>query len=147
MSRPVPEGSVLAISAEGNGHGVYFFCPGCQQIHKVWSQQYPNELTGSGWKWNGDFIKPTFEPSILVRGTKFTEKGERDYQAWLAAGTPDLPKDYQFESQPNICHSFVRDGMIQFLSDCSHKLAGQTVPLPAAPLEQRNSEGRTTKLD
>lgn len=28
------------------------------------------------------------------------------------------------------CHSFVRDGNIEFLSDCDHKLAGQTVPIP-----------------
>lgn len=27
------------------------------------------------------------------------------------------------------CHSFIRDGQIQFLSDCDHALAGQTVPL------------------
>jgi len=28
------------------------------------------------------------------------------------------------------CHSFVRDGMIQFLSDSWHKLKGQTVEIP-----------------
>jgi Family of unknown function (DUF6527) len=28
------------------------------------------------------------------------------------------------------CHSFVRDGKIEFLSDCTHALAGQTVELP-----------------
>lgn len=28
------------------------------------------------------------------------------------------------------CHSFVTNGKIQFLADCSHKLAGQTVELP-----------------
>jgi len=28
------------------------------------------------------------------------------------------------------CHSFVTDGKIQFLNDCSHELAGQTVDLP-----------------
>lgn len=27
------------------------------------------------------------------------------------------------------CHLYLRDGMIQFLNDCSHKLAGQTVPM------------------
>lgn len=31
---------------------------------------------------------------------------------------------------PSVCHSFVRDGRIQFLSDCTHKLANQTVDLP-----------------
>ena len=28
------------------------------------------------------------------------------------------------------CHSFVKNGRIQFLTDCEHELAGQTVELP-----------------
>lgn len=28
------------------------------------------------------------------------------------------------------CHSFVTDGKIQFLSDCSHAKAGMTIDLP-----------------
>ncbi|MCZ4340562.1 hypothetical protein O4H52_03015 [Sphingomonadaceae bacterium G21617-S1] len=34
---------------------------------------------------------------------------------------------------PAVCHSFVRNGQIEFLSDCTHALAGQTVPLPPFP--------------
>ncbi len=30
----------------------------------------------------------------------------------------------------NRCHSFVRDGLIRFLDDCSHELKGQTVEIP-----------------
>ena len=30
-----------------------------------------------------------------------------------------------------VCHHFVQAGMIQFLGDCTHALAGQTVELPA----------------
>ena len=30
-----------------------------------------------------------------------------------------------------LCHSFVRDGNIQFLTDCEHELAGETVALGA----------------
>ncbi len=29
-----------------------------------------------------------------------------------------------------MCHSFIKEGKIQFLNDCWHKLAGQTVELP-----------------
>ncbi|MHC8396108.1 hypothetical protein ACYZT8_21075 [Pseudomonas sp. LB3P93] len=29
-----------------------------------------------------------------------------------------------------VCHSFVIDGCIQFLGDCTHELASQTVDLP-----------------
>lgn len=28
------------------------------------------------------------------------------------------------------CHSFIRDGKIEFLNDCSHALKSTTVPLP-----------------
>lgn len=31
------------------------------------------------------------------------------------------------------CHCFVRAGMIEFLNDCTHALAGKTVPLPDFP--------------
>jgi len=31
------------------------------------------------------------------------------------------------------CHLFLGDGKIDFLSGCSHALAGQTVPLPDPP--------------
>ena len=32
------------------------------------------------------------------------------------------------------CHTFVTDGRIQFLGDCTHALAGQTVDLPDWPV-------------
>lgn len=52
------------------------------------------------WVWNGSLEKPTLEPSIL---TRYDDK---------------------------ICHSFLRDGVFQFLGDCTHELAGQMVPIP-----------------
>ena len=98
---------------------VIFWCPGCEENHGVWTET-PNDLTGSKWKWNGSLDKPTFSPSILVRGTvPITDDEHRR----IMAGE-------KIEPVPKQCHSFVRDGMIEFLSDCTHKLAGQTVPLP-----------------
>lgn len=55
------------------------------------------------WGFNGDLNKPTVEGSVLV--------------TWPHKGGTD------------ICHSFVKDGMIQFLDDCTHELKGQTVEL------------------
>ena len=49
---------------------------------------------------NRDPNNPTFEPSLMWNFT-----------------------------QSYICHSYIRNGMIQFLSDCTHPLVGQTVPL------------------
>lgn len=51
------------------------------------------------WSWNGDTEKPTFKPSVLTRC------GE------------------------HLCHSFVNDGLVKFLSDCSHEYAGKTMEL------------------
>lgn len=78
-----------------------FWCPGCREHHGVFVDrpERPN------WGWNGDLVRPTFTPSILVTW----EWGER--------------------REKKVCHSYVRDGQIQFLSDSTHALAGQTVPL------------------
>jgi len=56
----------------------------------------------SGWTFNGDVEKPTFSPSLLVWGSRPEER----------------------------CHLFMKDGKIQFLSDCHHELAGKTVECP-----------------
>jgi hypothetical protein len=37
------------------------------------------------------------------------------------------------EGGKDVCHSFVRDGQIQFLGDCTHALKGQTVERPEWP--------------
>lgn len=53
------------------------------------------------WEFNGDMDKPTFSPSLNVN-------------------MGDLGR----------CHSFVKNGFIQFLGDCTHELKGQTVKIP-----------------
>jgi hypothetical protein len=63
---------------------------------------------GSGWDWNGSLDSPTLSPSVLVYEHKSSPP---------------------FKDQPR-CHVFIRDGKIQFLSDCTHELAGQTVDVP-----------------
>ena len=57
------------------------------------------------WAFNGDLrerSKPTFSPSMLVNGSDPEKR----------------------------CHSFVKDGNIQFLGDCYHELKNMTMPLP-----------------
>lgn len=93
---------------------VIFFCPGCNEHHG------PIVDGSRGWTWNGSLDSPTFSPSILVRGTvRITD----EEHARIMAGEKVDPK-------PLVCHSFVTDGRIKFLSDCTHSLAGQTVDLP-----------------
>lgn len=55
------------------------------------------------WEFNGNKESPTISPSVLV-----------------------LPSANGYIKR---CHSFVRDGKIEFLGDSDHKLAGQTVEL------------------
>lgn len=62
---------------------------------------YIHALSPEVHKFNGNLHSPTFSPSCL--------------QNWDPA---------------SVCHSYITDGKIQFLSDCSHSLAGQTVELP-----------------
>jgi len=98
------------------------FCPACQCGHVFnTTPQNPNGMGGfkDVWTFNGDFENPTFRASMLVTGTQ--ELTEEEYQRVMSG--EKIPK------RPTICHSFVTDGKIEFLGDCTHNLAGQTVDL------------------
>ena len=101
---------------EAEGNRVHFWCPGCDEVHGI---------TVGTWAWNGDLDLPTFTPSILIRGNQ-----------WPKDEYPEHHKPAHSRVAPGddtICHSFVTGGRVQFLSDCTHALAGQTVDLPAWP--------------
>lgn len=84
---------------------VWFWCPGCEEAHCV---NVGGTEPGPKWAWNGSLDRPTFSPSLLV---------------W-----------HGDEAKPTKrCHSFVVDGRIQFLGDCSHQLANSTVDIPQPP--------------
>lgn len=80
-----------------------FHCPACDTEHHVGV----GPSSKPSWDWNNDMNHPTFSPSILT------------WKRWRG-------KDEQR------CHSYVRDGKIQFLNDCEHSFAGKTVDLPDA---------------
>ena len=87
-------------SGLGN-HNYAFHCPGCDDLHTIRYQG-----TEPVWQVTGAAENvPTVSPSIMVNG------GKRNPEA-------------------HTCHSFIKDGQIQFLGDCMHALAGQTVALP-----------------
>jgi len=81
---------------------VAWHCPGCDGQHGV---PVNGHHSGNGWYWNESLDLPTLLPSILVN---------------VGGSNPTEP----------ICHTFITDGNIRFLGDCTHKLAGQTVPIP-----------------
>jgi hypothetical protein len=83
-----------------NSPGEYvFYCPGCESNHLI--NISPNRA--SFHKLTGTSEKPTIRASVLSRGD-------------VKSGKPR-------------CHSFVTDGKIKFLEDCTHNLAGKTVTL------------------
>lgn len=105
---------VIGISwTDGDRSGSYqalkFKCPGCASADKTGLHMLPVSGDSNGkpmWDYDGNDDAPTLSPSILTR------------------------------TGPNesfVCHSYIRAGMIEFLADSTHELAGQTVPLP--PLE------------
>jgi hypothetical protein len=92
-----------------------FYCEGCKGNHTI------NE----SWTFNGDYERPTFTPSILVRNGHYVD-GHGD-SCWCTYNAEHPDQTAPFKC--GVCHSFVTDGKIQFLSDCTHELAGQTIVL------------------
>jgi hypothetical protein len=88
---------------------VAYWCQGCEGVHSI----RVNAEGKPSWTWDGNVDAPTFSPSVLV-----TYSG-------TDAGEDDAP--------PEVCHTFINAGMVQFLGDCTHQFAGQTLPLPDWP--------------
>lgn len=84
-----------------------FYCPACKECH--WVAVGPRSLWPPSlrWQFDGNLENPTISPSLLV--THKMPNGERR------------------------CHSFIRDGKIQYLEDCTHDLRGQTVEILEFP--------------
>lgn len=116
-------GNILRSVSDGS---VGFYCPGCKRGHMVRTKDAKG--TGPVWQWDYNSVEPTFSPSIHVRGTRMTDKGEQTYLRWVKEGFPKPAP--QFENAEMVCHSFVEKGVIRFLSDCTHDLAGKSVRLP-----------------
>lgn len=91
-----------------------FWCPGCDDLHMV----------SDDWQVTGSGETLTIQPSVLVY--------ERQKLINEDLEGHDLLAPWNKTMAPR-CHSFVTNGHIQFLGDSTHKLAGQTVPLPPLP--------------
>jgi hypothetical protein len=103
---------------QGSDGSIWFFCLGCNGPHRI-KVNSPN-TPGSNWEYNGKPGAPTFTPSVLVTGVQHLT--EEEHTLLMAGG--------HVEPRQLVCHSFVTDGRIQFLGDCTHALAGKTVDLP-----------------
>lgn len=113
-------GALSRILRNGQDGLLIFWCPGCDSAHGI----TVGEGAGPRWSWDGNVDAPTFAPSILVRS-----------ETWTPPVTAENHEDYKRApwtqtKVATVCHSFVAAGRIQFLDDCTHGLAGQTVDLP-----------------
>lgn len=79
-----------------------FVCPGCRISHVFETPK---------WAFNGDLVQPTIRASYLTYENPGLRKASNDRYG-------------------HRCHSFVTEGNIEFLNDCTHSLAGKTIPLP-----------------
>lgn len=125
------------VSSDGS-RSFSFWCPGCEWPHNVPIGDGP----GPRWTFNDNLEAPTFGPSLLITsGCKVPDFAARfppgveptcwcTYNAAAAAAGRE-PSHFHC----GVCHSFVVDGSIQFLADCTHALAGQTVPIPPWPVD------------
>lgn len=93
---------IQAFEDDGVTVGYMFECRGCKLGHAVHIKPHKNDL-GASWTFDGNLDAPTFSPSIL-------SKVEAPHKMM-------------------ICHLFVRGGRIEYLGDCTHELAGQTVEM------------------
>lgn len=111
MSKAIREEDYAGFHRDAYDGRWYIFCPGC---YKWQQQQHPDDsrywvngsihcFSESVHQFNGDIERPTLSPSLLAH------------------------------NEVGTCHSLVKDGKIQFLGDCTHSLAGQTVDLMDVP--------------
>lgn len=95
----------------GTGRRIVHWCPGCETEHVFCIEG--KQTNGASWTWDGNLIKPTFNPSMNIK-----------------YGNPVI----------EVCHYFLKAGRIQFLPDSTHKLSGCIVDLPSLPDYLTNRE-------
>lgn len=104
----------------GNGL-VQFYCPGCEELHTICIEG-PN-----AWGFDGNYEAPTVTPSVLVTSGHYVSTHKPGDNCWCDFESRTGRKS-KFSCKR--CHTFIKNGVIEFLSDCSHALANQTISLP-----------------
>lgn len=100
-------------------NGLAHWCPACREMHQ-YALDGPNS-SGARWTWDGNVERPTFNPSMNIRTNP--------------VGDPH----YQWQAMSSTCHYFLHNGQIQYLSDCTHALAGRTIDMPELPAHLRDN--------
>lgn len=91
-----------------------FVCPGCEfMIEGTGIHRLPvnTDAVTPSWEWDENLENPTISPSILTQ----YEYGEGE------------------KKTTKRCHSFLRNGIFEFLGDCTHSLKNQHVAMKDLP--------------
>jgi len=113
------------VRRQGTANWLYW-CQGCEEYHQV----------NDTWQFDGNLEAPTFSPSVLVTSGHFVSSHKPGDKCWCTYAVEYPKRPVSFKCRR--CHTFIRNGMVEFLSDCSHALAGQTLPVPDLPDEERH---------
>lgn len=102
--------------------GHMHWCPACKEMHPL----------PDSWQFNGNIEKPTFTPSFKHEGLKTVRDSNG---VWLG----EWERDSQGNTIKEVCHYILTDGILNFCGDCTHSMAGQSVPLAALPEYYRDN--------
>lgn len=122
MTNPISQVQTVTRNDGASYKALVFWCPGCEYVGEDGETQggaHMLPITGSGdigaqpsWGFSGTEDCPTLSPSILSKVDFRRVNGEVVHL---------------------VCHSFMRNGQLEFLEDCNHQYAGQTIGLPPLP--------------
>lgn len=120
MNEPVAE--LLSPILQKRGEFTYeFWCVGCKMMHQCWTAHPTHK--GATWSYNNNPESPTFSPSLKIGGVRRITDEEHKK---LMAGDHVEPRPYS-------CHFFIRDGYLEYCSDCSHDLNSKRVKMEPIP--------------
>lgn len=100
-------GAIKRATTAAGGERWWFWCEPCS-THHVYTTKLGEGETGPVWSFNGDEEHPSFTPSLLCNRNLTPEH--------KAAGG-------------HRCHLYLTGGMVRYLGDCTHAMAGQSVPV------------------
>jgi hypothetical protein len=78
-----------------------------------------------GWTFDGNLESSTFSPSFRHSGMQTVKIDGKWTGEWV--------RDAAGEPVPFVCHYILTAGVLNFCGDCTHELAGKSVPLPRLP--------------
>ena len=105
-------GNKLRKSTIGYSH----WCTGCEEMHHI----QVTSPSGINWKFNNDPDMPDFKPSVKIT---YPGMSTEECSEWKLVVC---------------CHYFIDNGHINYCSDSTHSLSGQSILLPDLPPEHRD---------